>query len=96
MLNILIYLEVGGTWCFEHNIDYPGNDLSKFTSSSAESCQERCQQNGKCVAFTWDPNPSSHSCSLKSKKAFQVIEDKLTAGDKFCGIKKPTDFLYMF
>ena len=92
MLSNLISSEVGGTWCFEQNTDYAGDNLdtNPFTRPSPDLCQALCQRHAECVAFTW--NPSSGQCLLKSTTSFQVKESVLTSGPKFCGIQNPTYF----
>ena len=79
--------EVGGTWCFENNTDYAGDNLDapdlNYSYNSPILCQLHCQILDKCVVFTW--NPSTQKCLFKSTKSFQIKGSKLTAGDKFCG-----------
>ena len=84
--------EVGGTWCIEENVNYPGNDLTPvgLEADTSADCQELCQHNGECKAFTW--NPTTKKCFLKNEKSIQVKGGPLTAGDKFCGIQNSTQF----
>ena len=45
--------------CFDHGIDYIGNDLEDghyVSTGSAEACQINCQQTAGCNYWTWDPN----------------------------------------
>ena len=45
--------------CFDHGLDYVGNDISDghhhVPTSSAEDCQRECQNNDKCNFWTWEP-----------------------------------------
>ena len=77
-------------------MDYPGNNLTPngSSSTSAAKCQEKCQKNNKCVAFTW--NSSTKKCLLKSRKSVQVTKSNLIAGDKFCGISNLTNYCTPF
>jgi len=47
--------EKTGAQGFEHNTDRPGNDYSDFDlqTADASACQSACQNDGKCLAWTY-------------------------------------------
>ena len=52
--------------CFDHGIDYYGNDLEDghyVSTGSAEACQINCQETSGCNFWSWDP--SYHSACWK-------------------------------
>ena len=55
------------TDCFEHQIDYFGNDMTFITTSSPQQCQIQCQSVSNCRAWTF--NGRSNSCYLKTSNS---------------------------
>jgi len=74
--------------CLEYNYDYPGNDLHgwgvPWTRSSAESCQQECQQHSDCQHFTYNFVNPIWNCFLKNSSAGRVRSDSHTSGPKSC------------
>ena len=61
--------------CFDHGIDYYGNDLDDghyVSTGSAEACQINCQETSGCNFWSWDPNYHS-ACWKKYAKGINYI-----------------------
>ena len=80
--------------CYERNVDYFGSDLNDgpmtFTESEKE-CQQVCQKNSECVAFTWispnmpKGNVQRRRCFIKRKKGNRIARQYVVSGPKDCG-----------
>ena len=60
--------------CFDHGIDYFGNDLEDghyVSTGSAEACQINCQETSGCNFWSWDPSYHS-ACWKKYAKGIKV------------------------
>ena len=84
-----------GTDCFDQNVDYRGNDLNKgyeTLTDTPEECQQLCQDNEKCVEFTWVmPNVlegvlkgRGNECWMKYAKATRIAMQNVVSGPKTC------------
>lgn len=69
--------------CFEHDIDYHGNDIPGYVETdTAHLCQEECLRKAGCDFWTWHP---AGACYLKTSKAGREVESPFVSGPKFCG-----------
>jgi len=75
-----------GQDCFDHGIDYLGNDISEghyVSTSSAAGCQIECQHNSACNYWTWDPTYHT-ACWMKTAKTEVASNSVVTSGPKYC------------
>ena len=74
--------------CFENGKDYPGSDIYQngFWTSTADQCQELCQNNDSCEFWTWllDYDGKDGLCYMKYSKGQVVNENKAISGPKYC------------
>ena len=70
------------TDCFEHKIDYFGNDITSITTSSPEQCQIQCQSISHCRAWTF--NGDDKNCFLKTSNSGKRAYPFATSGPKYC------------
>lgn len=77
--------------CFDHNIDYYGNDIKKgeLRVKSVKGCQLECQNNDECKYFSYEKNKNNsnkkNKCWLKTKKTDDIRKDnKRISGPKYC------------
>lgn len=76
------------TECFEHDVDYQGNDVAQFDTLTAAECQTKCQGNSQCKFFSWSPRftlkPSKGRCDLKSSDAGRTSFSDRISGPHQC------------
>ena len=68
--------------CFDHGLDYYGNDLNPGQYESTESaqlCQEKCQQSSGCHYWTWTPL-YHNACWKKSSKGETTFDSNVISG----------------
>jgi len=76
--------------CFEKGIDYVGNDVKEgynISTSSAEDCQWRCQENDQCQFWTWD-RTWKNACWLKTAMTETKFNYEVLSGPKYCVSKR--------
>lgn len=87
-----------GIDCYDVNVDYRGNDLNngnETLTDTPEECQQLCQDNKKCVAFTWVmPNvlegvlkDRGNECWMKYAKATPMATRNVISGPRECALK---------
>ena len=81
---VCVRARAAAAWhCFEEQIDYSKNDLTKVAASSASECQRRCQAAAKCQYFTF--NSATSTCYLKTSAAGKKQHSAAVSGPKRCG-----------
>ena len=72
--------------CFDNDIDYSGYDINKdylIPTTSANQCQEKCQERSDCNFWTWDPT-WNNACWMKVSKGPIKRKQYLVSGTKHC------------
>ena len=75
--------------CFDHGIDYFGNDLNPgqfISTDTAFDCQENCQKNSVCHFWTWSPK-FNKACWMKSGKGQVRPDPDVISGPSHCEYK---------
>ena len=82
--------------CFEEGYAYPDNDLDKIKdSTSAEQCQQICQETAGCVGFTFRKGEQrKKNCYIKHTFEERKPADGAISGPPSCGIF-PSTFQYI-
>ena len=72
--------------CYTANVNSPGNDIETRNGiTSAEKCQEICENNRDCKYFVYGKTNLAGSCFLKSEKVDHLSQhDGLVFGPKEC------------
>ena len=72
--------------CFDHDIDYFGNDLNPgqfISTETAFDCQESCQKTSGCYFWTWSPK-FNKACWIKSGKEQVRSNPDVISGPSHC------------
>jgi len=72
--------------CFQHDTDYPGNDVDEghYNSvASAELCQKDCQADPACHYWTWTPD-YHEACWHKTAMTQAISATGLVSGPRDC------------
>jgi len=78
------------TW--EHDIDYPGNDILKTNPGSSINCAKACYNNQNCKYWTYDMKKKD--CWQKASKGGKVGLSGVSSGSKNCGWRVITDCMW--
>ena len=71
--------------CFEEGITFYGNDVElQRNIENPKACQTLCQNNIKCMYWTYGVTKHAGNCWLKSEDSGRRSNPGLTSGPKLC------------
>ena len=71
--------------CFEEGITFYGNDVElQRNIENPKACQTLCQNNIKCMYWTYGVTKAAGNCWLKSEDSGRRSNPGLTSGPKLC------------